>query len=171
MERSVQPAAHSGARLAMTDTRSAHSADAAASRAHASDPFTVADLVHVVERRGSLIVQCALVVVALTAAAVFLFLPTLFTSSAEITIDTQKNNVADQAAVLSALPTDTPTLQNQIQILTSRDLATEVIAKLKLYDDPEFNTRLDPDAMSSFNPRNWFKGLQAYDPDREVDSI
>src|SRR3569832_2635841 len=75
-------------------------------------------------------------------------------------LDPRKNNVADLSSVLSQLPTDPSSLQNQIQILTSRDLAQEVIAKLHLYDDPEFNTSLKPSAMGSLmaalNPRSWF---------------
>jgi len=43
------------------------------------------------------------------------------------------------SSVLSALPTDPSSVQNQIQVLSSRDLARRVIGKLKLYDDPEFN--------------------------------
>src|SRR5262249_55673931 len=42
----------------------------------------------------------------------------------------------------------------------SRDLAQDVIAKLQLYNDPEFNTSLKPSAlgslMAALNPRNWF---------------
>ena len=45
-------------------------------------------------------------------------------------LDQRKNSVADASAVLSSLPTDTASLQNQIQILTSRDLAGEVVDKL-----------------------------------------
>src|SRR3569832_638068 len=75
-------------------------------------------------------------------------------------LDPRKNNVADLSSVLSQLPTDPSSLQNQIQILTSRDLAQEVIAKLHLYDDPEFNTSLKPSAvgglMAALNPRSWF---------------
>jgi uncharacterized protein involved in exopolysaccharide biosynthesis len=152
----------------MTDTRRGLSPGG---HARDSGAFTVGDLMRVVEARSSLILKTALVVVALAAAGAFLFLPTTYTSAAKITIDTQKNNVTDQEAVLSALPTDTPTLQNQIQVLTSRDLATEVIARLKLYDDPEFNARLDPSLFARFDPREWLKPQAAPNSDREVDSI
>ncbi len=152
----------------MTDTRSALSRGG---QARESGAFTVGDLLRVIETRGGLILKTAFVIVALVAAGAFLFLPATYTSAAKITIDTQKNNIADQEAVLSALTTDTPTLQNQIQILTSRDLATEVIARLKLYDDPEFNARLDPNPLAQLNPREWFKVQTAPDSDREVDSI
>jgi uncharacterized protein involved in exopolysaccharide biosynthesis len=53
-------------------------------------------------------------------------------------LDPRINAVLQNSAVLSAQPTDPASVQNQIQILTSRDIAAEVIANLKLYDDPEF---------------------------------
>ncbi|HSM96410.1 MAG TPA: exopolysaccharide transport family protein, partial [Rhizomicrobium sp.] len=56
---------------------------------------------------------------------------------------------ADNSSVLSALPTDPASVQNQIQILTSRDLAARVIADLKLYEDPEF---AKPDAITGEMP-------------------
>ena len=116
--------------------------------------FTLGDLIALIERRAGLILKVALTVMIATA-IVLLMLPTLYTTQAIVTIDTRKNNVADQTAVLSALPTDPASLQNQLQILYSRDLAAEVIGELKLYDDPEFNTALNQSVLAAFNPRNW----------------
>ncbi len=116
--------------------------------------FTLGDLIQLIERRAGLIIKVALAVMIVTA-IVLLMLPTLYTTQAIVTIDTRKNNVADQTAVLSALPTDPASLQNQLQILYSRDLAAEVIGKLQLYDDPEVNAALNPSLLAAFNPRNW----------------
>jgi len=117
------------------------------------------DLVRVARQRSALIQLVAIAVVALTVAILYA-LPTLYSTSATVMLDPRKNNVADLSSVLSQLPTDPSSLQNQIQILTSRDLAQEVIAKLKLYDDPEFNSSLKHSAvgslMAAINPRNWF---------------
>jgi uncharacterized protein involved in exopolysaccharide biosynthesis/Mrp family chromosome partitioning ATPase len=100
--------------------------------------FRMADFVAVVARRKKTIQTISILTIALTF-LVLMMLPTLYTTSATVMIDQRKNNVADQSSVLSALPTDAPSLQNQIQILTSRDLARRVIEKLDLYHDPEFN--------------------------------
>jgi succinoglycan biosynthesis transport protein ExoP len=105
-----------------------------------SDPdrgFGVADIFGIARRRTGLIAVVAAAVVAATF-VVLMLLPTLYTSSAVVMLDTRKNNVADLSTVLADLPTDSASLQNQIQILTSRDLAAKVIARLRLYDDPEF---------------------------------
>jgi uncharacterized protein involved in exopolysaccharide biosynthesis/Mrp family chromosome partitioning ATPase len=116
--------------------------------------FTLGDLIALIEQRAALILKVALAVMVATA-IVLLMLPTLYTTQAIVTIDTRKNNIADQTAVLSALPTDPASLQNQLQILYSRDLASEVIGQLRLYDDPEFNAALNPGILAAFNPRNW----------------
>jgi polysaccharide biosynthesis transport protein len=109
--------------------------------AAADTPFRLGDLARVARARSGLVVA----VMALTVLATFgvlAVLPTLYASSASVMLDPRKNNVADLSSVLSQLPTDPASLQNQIQILNSRDLAAEVVGKLKLYDDPEFNGAL-----------------------------
>ena len=120
------------------------------------------DLVRVVRERAGLIRAVAIATVAL-AGAVVAVLPTRYSTSASVMLDPRKNNVADLSSVLSQLPTDPSSLQNQIQILTSRDLAFEVIASLKLYDDPEFNSALKPGAAAAIDPRNWLGPRDADD--------
>ncbi|HWA92692.1 MAG TPA: exopolysaccharide transport family protein [Rhizomicrobium sp.] len=112
------------------------------------------DVVRVAHERFGLIRGVTLVVV-LATLAVLLYLPTLYATTASVMLDPRKNNIAEQSAVLAQLPTDPASLQNQIQILQSRDLAAEVIAKLKLYDDPEFNSALKPSPLAKLDPRNW----------------
>jgi uncharacterized protein involved in exopolysaccharide biosynthesis/Mrp family chromosome partitioning ATPase len=120
------------------------------------------DVVRVARARSGLIRGVALAVVLLTL-AVLLVLPTLYSTTASVMLDTRKNNIAEQSAVLAQLPTDPASLQNQIQILQSRDLAAEVIAKLKLYDDPEFNSALKPSPLAKLDPRSWLGGGKAED--------
>ena len=105
--------------------------------------FQLADFLRVLETRRGLILRVALAVIVL-ATLVALLLPRQYTSSAVVMLDQRKNNITDLSAVLSQLPTDPATLQNQIQILTSRELAADVITKLQLYNDPEFNPVLVP---------------------------
>ena len=113
----------------------------ASSTAEAVPAFSAGDLVRAARERAGLIFAVAVLVVAATL-AVLMYLPTLYSASASVMLDPRKNNVADLSSVLSQLPTDPASLQNQIQILQSRDLAAETIAKLKLYDDPEFSTAI-----------------------------
>jgi succinoglycan biosynthesis transport protein ExoP len=109
----------------------------------------LADVVRIARTRSKLVLSIAAVVVVLTAVVVF-FLPTVYTASAVVMLDPRTNNVANASAVLSNLPTDAASVQNQIQVLTSRDLASRVVDKLDLEKDPEFSggpSGADPAAM------------------------
>ena len=126
--------------------------------------FQFTDLIALIQARRSLIVRVALGTVILAALLIALLLPTKWSSSAVVMLDQRKNNVTDVSAVLSQLTGDPATLQNQVQILTSRELAAKAVAKLGLDNDPEFNPALArpglmdiaSEMMSLLNPRNWF---------------
>src|ERR1700761_7387953 len=125
--------------------------------------FQVEDFVRLLWARRSLILRITGLVV-LAAVVIALLLPTVYASSAVVMLDPRKNSVTDMSAVLAQVEGDPASLQNQIQILTSRDLAAKVVAKLKLEDDPEFNPALArpgigqvlSDLSAALNPRNWF---------------
>jgi succinoglycan biosynthesis transport protein ExoP len=122
----------------------------------------VEDFVRLLQARRKMILGIAALVVA-TALLVALLLPTVYASSAVVMLDPRKNNVTDMSQVLAQLEGDPVSLQNQIQILTSRDLASKVVAKLKLDEDAEFNPALARPGMgqvmtdlgAALNPRNW----------------
>jgi polysaccharide biosynthesis transport protein len=141
----------------------------------AADGPSLADILAGLSARLGLILRTTVIVVAL-AAVVVVLIPTRYTSTAEVIIDPRKNTVADLSSVLSALPTDPASLQNQIQILQSRDLAAEVIAKLRLYDDPEFNGALEQSIggalLHALNPKTWFATSdRPADPAAQRDAI
>ncbi len=114
--------------------------------------FGIAELIQLLRRRARIVRNIALGVVALTALALLVW-PSSYAPSAVIMLDPRKNNVADLSQVLSELPTDPSSVQNQVQILTSRDLAGEVIEQLHLMDDPDFNSAL---GSSILHPLSWF---------------
>ena len=100
-------------------------------------PFGPPEMMRIIRARRALILRVAAATVILVAAILFL-LPTRYSASAVVMLEPRKNNVTDLSAVLSQIPTDPASLQNQIQILTSRELAGRVIDKLGLANDPEF---------------------------------
>ena len=125
--------------------------------------LSLADFLRIVETRRGLILRVALAVIVL-ATLVALLLPRQYSSSAVVMLDQRKNNITDLSAVLSQLPADPATLQNQIQIITSRQIATEVITKLELYNDPEFNPVIVPPGPSGMLRWNyWFPSDGATD--------
>lgn len=99
-------------------------------------PFGPPEMMRIIRARRALILRVAAATVILVAAILFL-LPTRYSASAVVMLEPRKNNVTDLSAVLSQIPTDPASLQNQIQILTSRELAGRVIDKLGLANDPE----------------------------------
>jgi uncharacterized protein involved in exopolysaccharide biosynthesis/Mrp family chromosome partitioning ATPase len=127
--------------------------------AYAPSGFQLADLIRVLDARRGLILRVTLAIV-ICALVVALALPTIFSSSATVLLDPRKNSVTDLSAVISPLTTDPATVQNQIQIITSRGLAASVVDRLKLASDPEFNSAIAApglgDVLSPLNPRNWF---------------
>lgn len=110
--------------------------------------FRFSDLLRVGAERLALILTTATVIVAATIIALLLW-PSTYSASSLVMLDQRVNSVAQNSSVLSSLPSDPVAVQNQIQILTSRDLAARVIADLKLYDDPEF---AKPDAITGKLP-------------------
>jgi succinoglycan biosynthesis transport protein ExoP len=131
---------------------------------YAPPPFQFADFIRLLDGRRVLIFRVALATF-LCALAAALVLPTSYTSSSVVMLDPRKNNVTDLSAVLSPLSNDPVSVQNQIQIITSRDLAATVVDQQKLTDDPEFNPALlQPNMIelvgelaSFLNPKNWFQ--------------
>ncbi|MGQ0741136.1 MAG: GumC family protein [Alphaproteobacteria bacterium] len=126
----------------------------------------LAEFVSILRKRRRLIVRIAAAFVVATL-VVLAFVPTLYSASAVVVLEGRKNSVADQSAVLSSLPTDPASVQNQVQVLTSRGLAARVIGKLKLWRDPEFNRALAPNLLDIITGEAW----QYDETGRERDAI
>ena len=135
--------------------------------------FGIEEFIAALKKRRWLIFQIAAAVV--TVAILYAFSqPTVYSASAVVLLDGRKNTIADASAVITQLQPDLPaTIQNQIQILTSRDLAQKVIAELGLADDPEFNGTLPaPGIAGIMDPRNWGGDIApTTDPDKLVDTF
>lgn len=124
--------------------------------------FNLVDLLRIIRIRQKVILGVATVIVALVTVVVFEMTP-IYTSTAVVMLDERKHNLEDTAAVLSGLPSDQATVQNQVQILTSLSLAGRVVDKLKLIDDPELNPKLSPLAkfIGALNPLSWLPEKKA----------
>jgi polysaccharide biosynthesis transport protein len=168
-------------RLRVTDMspyRSLTSYAANVPPAYAPRGFQLADFIRIVDARRGLILKVMGGIV-LCAVIVALALPTLYSSSATVLLDPRKNNITDLSAVISPLTADPAAVQNQIQIITSRDLAATVVDRLKLTNDPEFNPAIAPlglgDVLAGLNPRNWFASSKpataALQRERVIDNL
>src|SRR5579872_5952978 len=112
-------------------------------RRHEPDPATqpVADIdLHQVIStfRRRLRLFAAIVAAMVVGAVVFSFQQVpRYTATSFVMIDTRKRDVANVNAVLSGLPTDSSSVDTEVEILKSRSLATRVVQGLKLDQDPE----------------------------------
>ncbi len=101
----------------------------------------LADFIGLIAKRTKLILQVTAATV--IAAVLFAFsLPTVWTSSAVVMLEPRLRTPWRTARHAAPAQIDPATLQNQIQILESRQLAERVIDSLELESDPEFNGTL-----------------------------
>lgn len=69
--------------------------------------------------------------------------PAQYTGNAVLVIDTHKNQVFQATSPLGDLPIDSGTVDTQIEILTSENIALAVIKEMHLSDEPEFTSPSD----------------------------
>ncbi|CAN7285516.1 GumC family protein [Caulobacter sp. LjRoot300] len=66
----------------------------------------------------------------------------MYTATANVMINTRTEKVVDSQAVLSGLTADTGTVDTEVEVIKSPQLAEAVVDALKLDKDPEFNGAL-----------------------------
>jgi uncharacterized protein involved in exopolysaccharide biosynthesis/Mrp family chromosome partitioning ATPase len=104
------------------------------------------DILAAIHRNRRLAVTVAALSVALVMAFTFCVTP-LYESTAQVMLDTRREQVVDLQAVLSNLPSDTFVVDSEVQVLQSPALARRVIARLHLDQDPEFNSAIRPPSL------------------------
>jgi succinoglycan biosynthesis transport protein ExoP len=116
-------------------------------------------LLRILRIRKEIIFGTAFAVIALTLIIIFQLTP-LYSATSVVMLDQRRNSVEDVSAVLSGMPTDQAGVQNQVQILTSRELAGHVIDKLNLKDDPDYSAELRSwsNYLKFLSPFSWFGG-------------
>jgi polysaccharide biosynthesis transport protein len=106
-----------------------------------ADQFDLRRLANMFRRRMRLfgavaaLVFIAVVLVTLTATP-------MYTATANVMLDTRREQVVNVEAVLSGLPADSSVVDTEVEILKSRRLAERVVNALQLDKDPEFNPAL-----------------------------
>lgn len=98
-------------------------------------------------------------------AAIALFLiPQRYTADVLLMVADRDSGLIDMNSVIPGLSGDAESISSEIEILKSRNLAKEVVGKLKLYRDEEFNDHLDLSAVRG-------QKLTEEDQSRVIDSF
>ena len=104
---------------------------------HNETVFDLRDLLRIIRIRLRLILGAALVVITLTGLILFQITPR-YSATVLVLLDQRPNKIVDLNAILAGLPTDPASIENQVQILRSRNLMARVMDKLHLDRDGEF---------------------------------
>lgn len=83
---------------------------------------------------GTVVLAMALAVLALSQ------ITPRYTARAQLMVDSRQANVLDMEQVMSGLPATAETIQSEIEVISSRQLAARVIDQLQLVAHPEFST-------------------------------
>lgn len=103
-------------------------------------------------------------VVCLIVLALMLGQTPVYTATANLQINTRKEQVVAGPAVLSALDAEAAIVDTEVEVLKSPQLAAGVVDALNLTQDPEFNARLRKSPLAALTDR---VGRAAI-PDREI---
>lgn len=92
--------------------------------------------------RHKLLIFCTIFVGCVLAWWVISLLTPLYTASSSVMIEARDNQITDMKEVVPQLDATEETVNSQIQVIRSRDLAYRVIDALSLEQNPEFNPLL-----------------------------
>jgi succinoglycan biosynthesis transport protein ExoP len=109
-------------------------------------------------RRWKQIIGIAVLIAVLTALTLLQLTP-LYSATASVAVQSQKQQVVNIQDVMSDMTPDASTLETQAAILRSNRLTAKLVEQLQLDKDPEFNPELD-DArkrFSFFDPSSWWE--------------
>lgn len=110
-------------------------------------------------RRRGIIAGTVIGGLALTYLVLMIITPR-YTASSYVMIDPRREQVVNIEAVLSGLSADAATIATEAEVLRSRDLAEQVVARLKLETDPEFNLTQETEAQTKDGPGGLSKTFQ-----------
>src|SRR5258708_32121645 len=122
-------------------SRQFYESDATYPMADVGHPVTLRDLLRILRVHGRAILAAAAVGAALSMVVVLLIKPT-YLGTALVMVDEQQRHILnDQTdpSVLSNLPSNPSSIESQVQMLQSHALASQIVDKLNLTHDPEFN--------------------------------
>ena len=101
----------------------------------------LADLLMVLSRRKYLLLGTIGIVTLLGIVNVYMLTP-LFTASTSVMVDPQEQRIINVELLVAGLPADQSTIESEIQVVQSDELAARVIRQLGLDQLAEFNPKV-----------------------------
>ena len=96
------------------------------------------DILAMLRRHVVLIIALTVVGTGLAAVTAWTTAPT-YEAMSTVLVDPRKTTIVKNAEVVSELPADTPTVESEVELLSSKTTMAQVIERLNLRNDPEFN--------------------------------
>ncbi|MEA3641100.1 MAG: polysaccharide biosynthesis tyrosine autokinase [Lamprobacter sp.] len=129
---------------------------AAAHPGNDADLIDIRELFSVLWRRRAVILGTA-AFLCLLALMVLLQLTPRYTAATLLTLQTRSEAVVDIQAVMSGLSADASVIQTELDIIASRNLIGQLVDRLKLIEDPEFNPALrsESSVLQFLDPRTY----------------
>lgn len=90
-------------------------------------------------RRRYLVIALAAIFGSILGLAYLWVTPPVYTAQVQILLENPKAQFSQEQSILAASALDSSQFETQIQLLKSRGIAAEVIKRLKLAEDPDFN--------------------------------
>jgi uncharacterized protein involved in exopolysaccharide biosynthesis len=146
------------------------SAPEAAIGADNDDLIDIRELLRVLWRRRAVIIGTALFL-CLFAVVILVQLTPRYTATSLLSLQTRSEAVVDIQAVISGLSTDASVIRTELDILASRRLLGQLVDRLNLEQDPEFNPALrdETSVLQFLDPRtylssDWLLSLGLQEP-------
>ena len=119
--------------------------------------FGFEDLLRILRRHWRMILAVTATITAIVA-QVLLMIPNSYVASATVQVEQRRKQIVQLDPVLQELNADTPTVESEVEVLRSANLALKVIKTLNLRSDPEFGGRTayanrDADRIVPAKPR------------------
>lgn len=114
-----------------------------------SDEIDLAEILRTVWRGKFWIGLCAAVALLLGFWYAFFVATPIYTASSLVALETQQKQTIDIESVVAGVGGDQSSINTEVEVIRSRELAEKVVLELDLLADSEFNKRLQPEPSFS----------------------
>lgn len=113
------------------------------------DEIDLTELLRTVWRGKFWIALCAAIALLLGIWYAFFVATPVYTASSLVALETQQKQTIDIESVVGGLGGDQSSINTEVEVIQSRELAEKVVLELDLTSDPEFNKWLQPEPTLS----------------------